>query len=515
MTAIGDLQGRLRDAFRADDGSPSDHGGLDGHRSSRTAPSTTPRLDIDARTDLRPVIRVGLASTGLCLVGFLVWASLFPLSSAIVTLGTFVADGRNKAVQHERGGRVVAVHTRDGATVKAGDAVVTLDADEARAELTRLSARHAALKALRQRLDAQRSGRALDMSPDAGPAGILRLRDSHSALDRRATGSLRLSGGRFVAAPADEAGAVAVGPPPRALPDDRDEADASQRVAYASGQALLARQIETLQRKVETLQRQRDGVLGRRATQERMLAMARQELDRLQPLAAGGYVPRNRLAERRRTVLELDVTIAALTQEARGLADQIVEVRTETRRVRAAAADTAAKEYARVVGEMAEITDQLSAARAALGRTVLRAPVDGTVALRVPLAPGTIIGSGERIVDIVPPDALLLEARVEPADIDHIAIGQRAEVVVTAFDRRLDDPLAARIVYRAADIETDERTGSAHFTVRLAIDADARRAADVRAGMQAEVYLGTGGRTFMSYLMAPITDSFRKAFRER
>ena len=529
MSAIADLQANLKSAFggttkasvapslRADDALRGSFDARSGH-DRRPREQGLPALDIAARTDLGPVVRFGGWSVGTALVLFLVWATLFPLSSAIIAFGSLVADGRNLAVQHPRGGRVVAVHVREGDGVRRGDAILTLDEAETRAELTRLEARHVSLSALRHRLDAERKGRPFAAAAATAPAPAmpLRLRGSQNrrggARDAElVTGSLRLgSGGRFQSpAPARSVTTVAVSPPPF------DEAADSQRVAYLASQALLSRQLEGLTRKIETLSRQRQGVDTRRAAQERLLAMARRERDRLRPLARSGYVARNRMADRERAVLELEASMAGLRQEANGLADQIREVRSEMERVRAAATDGAAKEYARVVGELAEITDQLSAARAAVGATVVRAPGDGRFVQHVALAPGTVVGSAEKVAEVVPQNAFLVEARIQPADVDHVRSGQEAEVVVTAFDRRMDDPLPARVVFRSADTVADERTGERYFTVRLAVRSDAARAADLRAGMQAEVYIATGGRTFMAYLLAPLTDSLRKAFRER
>ena len=106
-----------------------------------------------------------------------------------------------------------------------------------------------------------------------------------------------------------------------------------------------------------------------------------------------------------------------------------------------------------------------------------------------------------------------------PGDIDYVQIGQEADIAVTAFNRRVDDMLKGKVVYKSADAAKDEKTNEPYFTVRLELSGEAgkgrSRLGDVQAGMQSEVYIHTGSRTFMSYLVKPMIDSFRRAFREQ
>ncbi|MEL6750481.1 MAG: HlyD family efflux transporter periplasmic adaptor subunit, partial [Pseudomonadota bacterium] len=115
--------------------------------------------------------------------------------------------------------------------------------------------------------------------------------------------------------------------------------------------------------------------------------------------------------------------------------------------------------------------------------------------------------------------ALTVEARVNPADIAHLEEGQEAEIAVTAFNRRLDDTLRGRVIHVAPDTSTSPDGNDTWFNVRLAIEGQTgngeARLSDVHAGMQAEVYINTGAQTFAGWMMKPVTDSFRRAFREK
>ena len=446
-----------------------------------------------ARTDSSPVVRFGGWSIGTAFALFLLWALFVPIASSVATMGTLVSDGRNKVVQHPTGGLVRAIRVRSGDRVMEGDALIELDEARARAELTKLQARVRMLRAARNRLAAQ-LGRAPVADPVTAPAGPL----------------WSLRGGDVVTASATNF-ADAVGPV------ERSEAD-----IFTFGRREIGEELATLEAKIETLERQRDGLEARVEATAEMLELARAERDRLEPLVASGYVARNRLRERDKAVIELEGTLVSQRQEARGIETRITEIEHERARVKAADLKASSADLSRIETELAELSDQLVAAQQGLAMTVLRAPVAGTVVKLAVSTQGGVVGAGDVLAEIVP-DAATMEvtARVAPADIAQVDVGDEARITLTAFTWRGDDPLPARVAYVEADARQDERTGESYFEVSVrptaaaaATPAGRRLVADMRAGMQAEVRIVAGERTFASYLIEPIARSFRGAFRE-
>ena len=105
-----------------------------------------------------------------------------------------------------------------------------------------------------------------------------------------------------------------------------DELVQSQRAAYASGRQLLQQEIASLAKKAETLQKQQESMQARAKAQQSLYDMAEREYRRLKPLVASGYVARNRLNDRERTMLELQGAVAGLKMDAIGVETQIGEV---------------------------------------------------------------------------------------------------------------------------------------------------------------------------------------------
>ncbi|MFD0914907.1 HlyD family type I secretion periplasmic adaptor subunit [Pseudahrensia aquimaris] len=489
--------------------------------------------NVNAKVDSRPIVRAGLWSIGFTMIVFFFWGSFAHLESAVITPGTLVSEGRNKLIQHSTGGRVSRILVREGMYLTAGQAVLELDETKAAADLSRLEARYASLNALKTRLQAERLG-GTGFDPVANPdLGGLRL--GNNPLDGRSGSDvltniepLALRGTQeapsvantfshdaiaaFIGGKFDQLTTAGVEPPRDALMD-------SQRDAYNSGRDLLDKEIAALERKAETLVQQKAGHRARIESQKRLLQLTREEVRRLAPLASSGYVPRNRLRDRQRSIAELQGNIAAMELDAAAFSTQKAEIDVQIERTKAAKSDAASKEYARIVAELAEIEDQRKAARATLRDMVVRSPVSGNLTSLKVTTEGGVFGSGDVIGEIVPEGApLLVEARVQPSDIDFVRIGQEADIAVTAFDRRLDDTLTGRVVYRSADAEQDEKTGEQYFVARLRFDDSEKNAANrakLQAGMQGEVYIHTGSQTFLTYLTKPLMDSFRRAFRER
>ena len=168
--------------------------------------------------------------------------------------------------------------------------------------------------------------------------------------------------------------------------------------------------------------------------------------------------------------------------------------------------------------ELVEVSERLKAAEDILVRTDIRAPQAGVVmGLNVHTEAG-VIAPGQRLLDIVPEnDTLVIEAQVTPNDIDVVYAGLPAQVRLTAFKQRNTPLLDGKLTRVSADSFTDERSGASYFLARVAIDAAELKKLDGRElypGMGAEVMIKTGKRTTMDYILAPLTDSLRRAFRE-
>jgi HlyD family secretion protein len=116
-------------------------------------------------------------------------------------------------------------------------------------------------------------------------------------------------------------------------------------------------------------------------------------------------------------------------------------------------------------------------------------------------------------------DALVVEAKIAPHDIDHVRAGQPAYIRFTAFDQRTTPEFEGKVTIVAADLTREQQTGQAYFVARVALkpagDGDESRKFTLLPGMPAEVHIRTGERTALSYFLKPIRDQVARAFTER
>ena len=153
-----------------------------------------------------------------------------------------------------------------------------------------------------------------------------------------------------------------------------------------------------------------------------------------------------------------------------------------------------------------------------LNRDEIRAPQSGTVHDLAVHTVGGVIAAGETILQIVPEeDTLLIEARIEPVDVDEIFPGQEVVIRFPNFPQRTTPELTATLENISADVIRDEATGLGFYKVRLAIaegELDKLEGNQLVPGMPAEVFIKTGERSVISYIMKPITDQIAHAMRE-
>ena len=167
---------------------------------------------------------------------------------------------------------------------------------------------------------------------------------------------------------------------------------------------------------------------------------------------------------------------------------------------------------------MLDLTESIRAAQDVLTRTLIRAPLAGTIVNLQIHTVGGVNTRGEALMEIVPSGGrLVVQARVDPADIDSVHPGLVAQIRLTALVQRHLEPLQESVVSVSADRLTDERTGVPYFLSKIELaDQSINELDDVELypGMQAEVMIVTGERTALEYILRPITRSIERTLRE-
>jgi multidrug efflux pump subunit AcrA (membrane-fusion protein) len=103
---------------------------------------------------------------------------------------------------------------------------------------------------------------------------------------------------------------------------------------------------------------------------------------------------------------------------------------------------------------------------------------------------------------------------VAPKDVRYIKIGERAELQVAGWNRRTMPMLEGQVEYVSPDALklANDRVA---FVVRVKIGKATGPGIvePLKPGMQTIVYLRTGPRTLLDFMLEPVIDSMRSAFR--
>ena len=130
-----------------------------------------------------------------------------------------------------------------------------------------------------------------------------------------------------------------------------------------------------------------------------------------------------------------------------------------------------------------------------------------------------MIRPGETVMTVVPQDDdLVVEARVAPTDIDQVRRGLPAMVRFTTFNRRVTPEISGQVQRVGADVVLDPATRQPYYPVRIFVSRSELAKlgeGNLMPGMPAQVFVQTGERTVISYLLKPVSDQFAQAFRDR
>lgn len=257
---------------------------------------------------------------------------------------------------------------------------------------------------------------------------------------------------------------------------------------------------ELLRNETRTFEARRRAVEESVATLRRSRELLAREIAMTAPMVEKGLVAEVELLRMRRQANELELQIAERYNRYRA---------------------EAANELTRVESDLGQITGLLTARRDQFDRTVVRAPVRGTIKnIRVNTV-GGVIQPGQEIMEIVPlEDRLLVEAKVRPHDVAFLRPGLPAKVKLTAYDYTIYGALDGELELISPDTLREERRGveETYYRVLVRTQGSSLRAGGkdlpIIPGMTASVELRTGEKSVLDYLLKPAFRA-REALRER
>ncbi len=429
----------------------------------------------DARSSIRLHLIIGLAVVLVLAGGLGGWASTAEISGALIAPGSIVVDSNVKKVQHPTGGVVGELLVRDGDLVKAGDVVVRLDDTVTKASLAIVTKNLDGLLARAARLQAEQQGLEKIVFPSA-------LRD-------------------------------------RASDPDAKNIIASEAKLFEVRTTGRTGQKAQLRERITQLNEEIGGLMAQEKAKDQEIALVEKELAGVRTLYDQHLVQISRLTVLERDAARLNGERAQFIAQRAQAKGKITETELQIIQVDKDLVSDVSKDLRETNDKIGEFVERKVTAEDQLRRTDIRAPQDGMVLQSTVHTVGGVITAGDAIMMIVPQaDALSVEAKVNPQDIDKLQIGQKTLLRLSAFNQRTTPELNGVVSRVSPDVTTDQRTGQSYYTIRVSMPADEiARLGDAKLipGMPVEAFVQTGDRTMMSYLIKPLSDQLMRAFREK
>jgi HlyD family secretion protein len=256
---------------------------------------------------------------------------------------------------------------------------------------------------------------------------------------------------------------------------------------------------------------------------ERQRRSLQEQLEGTRELAEKGFVSKNQVRQIERSIAQFEGASAEYRSRDAAAREQIGQMRREAIQSDRKYVEESATVLRDTQFQLNELLPQLRAARDALERTVIRAPVSGrVVGLRVFTVGGVITG-GQPLMDIVPDAAsLVIRVNFAPGDIDGVAEGREAEVKFLSLHERGLPILLGHVRNVSADSLRDEASGQSFFTAEVVVPESQidllRRArggeSGLRPGVPVQVSVALRKRTALQYMLEPLTETFSRSLHE-
>ncbi|GAB4514904.1 MAG: HlyD family type I secretion periplasmic adaptor subunit [Roseibium sp.] len=409
--------------------------------------------------------------TGLVIATLLllVWAAVGQIREVATTVGEIAPAGHILTVEHLEGGIVNELLVEEGQLVKAGDPLARLEKQDTTAELARIESRLSYLELEERRLLAQEynNGNTVGLRLDPAVEGL--------STQQRAA----LSANRKV------------------VSDEQD--------AYAARVAQQRAGVVSLEAQIEL--------------QKSQVALEKEKFEIQESLLRDGYTSRRRYLEAKGEFQRSQVALEQLIGNLAKAREMLIEARASLAQAGAEVNREVADERARIAQERAELKQEIAKLKDRQERLFVKAPVDGYVKSLGQSGRGAVVGPGDMIAEIVPlSEHLVAEVKVNPRDIGHINVGDRADITITSYDPNIYGTLSAEVETISASSFQDE-FGEYYFKATLAFPGltigTGSNERPVRPGMQVNAQIVTGSKSILAYLLNPVTRAARTVFTER
>ncbi len=393
------------------------------------------------------------------------WASFAEVDKVIRINGKIITAGRGQEIQHLEGGIIASIQTTEGAAVKKGDLLLTIDNVTAAANLDETKVKLAAQSVRIIRLKAEVKGDDKLEFPENLNNSATAKAENNLFLSRRA----------------------------------KLQQEILVHEQASNQQAAKLNEIRTRQAK---LMEELNVARNRSKIMEEMLS--RGAASKLETLEAQG----------RQRRLETEINDAASSIPT--IEAAIAEEKARMKSIQTDFVNNAQNDLVLALAEKERLEKVILSDSDRFKRTEIRAPIDGIINRIAINTLGGVIKPGDKLIELIPyTDEVIIEARAQPKDRGYLKPGLDASVRISAYDIGELGVLKSKVTEVSADTIVDSR-GESFYRVNLLVSSIPKNYQNhiMVPGMTATADVVTGSHTVMALILSPIRKFTYNMFRD-
>lgn len=180
------------------------------------------------------------------------------------------------------------------------------------------------------------------------------------------------------------------------------------------------------------------------------------------------------------------------------------------------------KELTQVEEELSIQRQELMDKEVTLNRSEIKSPMDAIVNNILITTQGAKVRGGDVIMELVPIDELVMEAKLSPSEISFVNVGQKASVKLDAYDFTIFGGFDGEVAHVSSDtlVEQTNKGEELYFRVLISlkgtnITSKVGKKVVISPGMTGQIDIITGERTVLNYLAKPVIKTLDESFTER
>jgi protease secretion system membrane fusion protein len=299
-----------------------------------------------------------------------------------------------------------------------------------------------------------------------------------------------------------------------------DAAKRQQLRVFLSRKAEINGQLKILRERMAGLKAQASELTRVISARSNQLAAMDKEVTKNNELADRGFVSRSKVSEVERLQSEVIASLATGKAELGKARSEIASTQLEMDQQMAIYRRDIEAQLAEGQKQRNALHNKVDSLKFDMSLTDLRAPISGNVVGLKVNTVGGVIQPGIVLMEIVPNDGdLIIEAKVPPRLVDKVKVGLEADMRFTAFNLNTTPVIPGAVKMVGADllVGPPQTQPPEYYLTQIETTAEGRKLLQekqVQAGMPVDVNIRTGERTFISYLVKPITDRMATSFRD-